>query len=467
MAVTQYIGARYVPLFADPLQWDNERTYEPLTIVQHQGNSYTSRQLVPTGIDITNEDFWALTGNYNAQIEQYRAEVQTFDGRITQNATDIAAANESIAAETSRATAKEGELQNEITAVQSLANTNKNDITGLETKVSTLDQKEKVLNDIRPGNVVFVGDSITNGQGASTTNLRWSTRLIGFLNKYASDKGMSGTFTEYNYAENGTGFAHAYRDNFKAQLMLAAADEAFENDSVTLLFIAGGANDADAEDNVYANANDCISYALETFPNATVCLLPLMWGCASVLNHSGGSRAGVRSNLLLSCQNAETSRFRYCESCYSWLIGHPTWAEGIHPTDIGYLIQARRIFRWLLTGELGWPGDSTSTYNSESGVTLSSSLSVCSNGWVHNYFYLQFNNFNATSNFADAFKLPATFAPSGGNAIIYGNAGNTQVKLMITDVAENASPANVQVYYANTTLNGNYFFAEESHPIGY
>lgn len=75
MATTQYIGARYVPLFADPAEWDSTKQYEPLTIVLHEGNSYTSRQYVPAGIEITNEKFWALTGNYNAQVEAYRKEV--------------------------------------------------------------------------------------------------------------------------------------------------------------------------------------------------------------------------------------------------------------------------------------------------------------------------------------------------------------------------------------------------------
>ena len=74
--VRQYIGARYVPLFDDPAEWDNTKTYEPLTIVLHKGNSYTSRQYVPTGIDINNNEYWALTGNYNAQVEAYRAETQ-------------------------------------------------------------------------------------------------------------------------------------------------------------------------------------------------------------------------------------------------------------------------------------------------------------------------------------------------------------------------------------------------------
>ena len=50
----RYVGARYVPLFADPLQWNSANTYEPLTIVVNEGNSYTSKTYVPAGIDISN-----------------------------------------------------------------------------------------------------------------------------------------------------------------------------------------------------------------------------------------------------------------------------------------------------------------------------------------------------------------------------------------------------------------------------
>lgn len=82
MGVREYVGARYVPLFADPLEWDSTKSYEPLTVVYHQGNSYTSRQYVPAGIDITNTAYWALTGNYNAQVESLRQTVERFDGRI-------------------------------------------------------------------------------------------------------------------------------------------------------------------------------------------------------------------------------------------------------------------------------------------------------------------------------------------------------------------------------------------------
>ena len=96
MGVTQYIGARYVPIFADPAEWNDTRTYEPLTIVLYQGNSFTSRQFVPTGIDINNTEYWMSTGVYNAQVEAYRQEVRQFDRRITANAEGIEALNDDL-----------------------------------------------------------------------------------------------------------------------------------------------------------------------------------------------------------------------------------------------------------------------------------------------------------------------------------------------------------------------------------
>ena len=108
MAVREYVGARYVPLFADPLQWSNTRTYEPLTIVANQGNSYTSRQFVPAGIDISNEDFWALTGDYNAQVEQYRQEVAGLKSNVKELGANLKATQGDLTALTTRVEAVEG-----------------------------------------------------------------------------------------------------------------------------------------------------------------------------------------------------------------------------------------------------------------------------------------------------------------------------------------------------------------------
>lgn len=76
----QYTGARYVPIFGrkgeSSIEWNNSAPYEPLTIVTNEGNSYTSRQYVPIGVDIHDADYWALTSNYNAQVEAYRQRVE-------------------------------------------------------------------------------------------------------------------------------------------------------------------------------------------------------------------------------------------------------------------------------------------------------------------------------------------------------------------------------------------------------
>ena len=88
MSVREFIGARYVPIFVG--EWDNNRTYEPLMVVTYQGASYTSRQYVPIGIEITNENYWVLSANYNAQIEAYRKEVRDilpYDETPTENST--------------------------------------------------------------------------------------------------------------------------------------------------------------------------------------------------------------------------------------------------------------------------------------------------------------------------------------------------------------------------------------------
>ena len=75
MPTRQYIGARYVPKFADPVEWSNSLSYEALTMVTHLGNTFTSKIPVPAGVDISDTKYWANTGNYNAQVEQYRQEV--------------------------------------------------------------------------------------------------------------------------------------------------------------------------------------------------------------------------------------------------------------------------------------------------------------------------------------------------------------------------------------------------------
>ena len=161
MSVREYIGARYVPLFADPIDWDSTKTYEPLTIVYNQGNSYTSRQYVPAGIDISNDTYWARTGNYNAQIEQYRSEVATFDDRITTETTRAKEAEkanaDAIADEVTRA--KEAEQINE---------------TAIADEVTRAKEAEQI-------NETAIADEVTRATNAEKTNAD-AIQNLGFAN---------------------------------------------------------------------------------------------------------------------------------------------------------------------------------------------------------------------------------------------------------------------------------------------
>lgn len=93
---SQYVGSRYVPIFADPIEWDIHRSYESLTIVTHDGESYTSKCNVGPGVDITNSRYWAKTGAYNAQVEQYKNEVKDLSSQVSGFASDNAAFREKI-----------------------------------------------------------------------------------------------------------------------------------------------------------------------------------------------------------------------------------------------------------------------------------------------------------------------------------------------------------------------------------
>lgn len=70
----QYVGARYVPKIMG--EWNKTLQYEALSIVTYMGNSFTSKIPVPPNIEIDNTNYWVNTGNYNAQVEGYRQDVE-------------------------------------------------------------------------------------------------------------------------------------------------------------------------------------------------------------------------------------------------------------------------------------------------------------------------------------------------------------------------------------------------------
>ena len=306
MAVTQYIGARYVPLFADPAEWSANNQYEPLTIVIYQGASYTSKQAVPTGIDITNTDYWALTGNYNAQVEAYRQEVARFDGRITENAEAIDSeadaraqadtalgtrlTNEASARE-SADTALGARITNEASARESAdtalgtrltneASARESADTQLQNRIGKLEQKE---------HVVIIGDSYLLGvhsDSSTSGSTNYGQWLVPWLSgrydvhQYAQggigfwrSSPEQGTWTGMNYAQMINQIGGTYSDALKAR--------------TTKVFIQGGWNDANHFSDYNSQAiTNAVNNARTHFPNATVYIF-FTWGSGRPLSVDG------------------------------------------------------------------------------------------------------------------------------------------------------------------------------------
>lgn len=90
----QYIGMRYVPLVMGT--WSDTVNYEPLVVVSYNGNSYVSKTYVPAGTLPTNETYWMLAANYNAQVEQYRQEVRQYQQTVDEFDGDISALQNTV-----------------------------------------------------------------------------------------------------------------------------------------------------------------------------------------------------------------------------------------------------------------------------------------------------------------------------------------------------------------------------------
>ena len=257
-----YIGARYVPIFADPIEWDKAKSYEPLTIVTYQGDSYTSKTFVPAQTEITNTEFWVRTGSYNAQVEQYRKEVQEVVTKMDDLEESV---NNSISSFDTRLTQTEEKVEsynNRITTLESDNNTNKTNISNNTNSISTINENlTNLSNLVKNRRFIVIGDSYCDGTNS------WIKSMQNYLGKNDTDYVKS--------YMGGAGFAHkggaAEAKNF---LELLQGVSATNPDTITDIVVCGGANnypeDTDTILNGTGGIQEFVNYAKSTYPNATV-----------------------------------------------------------------------------------------------------------------------------------------------------------------------------------------------------
>lgn len=326
--VRQYVGARYVPVFADPLEWSSTQGYESLTVVLHEGNSYTSRQSVPVGIDIDNTAYWAETGNYNAQIEAYRREVQAYDGRITANANAIAAETQARESEVAEAMADiAAETQARIDGDGELAH-----------RIDSLSKQTPVQNE-NGRNAVFIGDSFMAPTVSYPQKLAYFTaQLMGW--------------TMYNYAYGGSGWVDeaGASMNFYHQIQKAAQQISIPVADVDYIVIGGGFNDWNdptplTYNQLYSAAVQTIKEARAQFPNAQIIAIPMMFRNYGVDTHMHDLYSAIVAGIV-----ASGVAVKVIEDAYMWQLGFKN-VDGVHPTVELYKIMAQHVASKVMGGD--------------------------------------------------------------------------------------------------------------------
>lgn len=327
--VRQYVGARYVPVFADSLEWSDTIGYEPLTVVLHEGNSYTSRQSVPVGIDIGNATYWAETGNYNAQIEAYRREVQAYDGRITANANAIAAETQARESEVSEAMADiAAETQARIDGDNELA-----------LRIDSL-SKQTPVQDENGRNAVFIGDSFMAPTTSYPQKLAYFTaQLMGW--------------TMHNYSYGGSGWVDeaGASMNFYHQIQKAAQQISIPVADVDYIVIGGGFNDWNdptplTYNQLYSAAIQTIKEARAQFPNAQIIAIPMMFRNYGVDTHMHDLYSAIVAGIV-----ASGVAVKVIKDAYMWQLGFKN-VDGVHPTVELYKIMAQHVASKAMGGDV-------------------------------------------------------------------------------------------------------------------
>ena len=334
----QYIGSRYVPIFGrkneNSIIWDNTGTYEPLTIVLYQGNSYTSRQFVPIGIDITNTAYWANTGNYNAQVEQYRQDVLRFSDMLP--STEFTSTN----------TVKkyvDDSISNEDTSIKNYIN-------------------NRPFN-FRKMKVAVIGDSWTVGANETAQSYGFADVIndLHFFNsvtKYA--KGGAGLLkavdgvTFYTLAQN-----------------LVASEESYD-----IIFIVGQINDTESAANLQSAARTLGSYLREN-TDADIFYIPNFTNNTALFANANAIAYGFALELIPTMFEVAGIQRSFPPDFFT--------SDGYHLKIAGYRLYAALIVNKLMCGDVDF-----FTYNAAvTGADIAKVVTAATNVTINNCMIYQ------------------------------------------------------------------------------
>lgn len=222
MAVRQYVGARYVPKFADPVAWQANTAYEALIVVTYNNSSYTSKIPVPASVGnpAQNPTYWVCTGNYNAQVEDYRQTTL----QVREEADEI------------------------------------------NNTLSNLPVYPKII---------FIGDSYATGEGPDSSTTPWPNIVARYL-------GLTQNTDYWVGAKGGASWAGIDGRPSFLSLLQTLEDSITNKNIITNIIVCGGVNDAigTVSDGLTAQGN-FYNYVRTNYPNAKIQIGLIGWGLSA------------------------------------------------------------------------------------------------------------------------------------------------------------------------------------------
>lgn len=180
-----YVGHRYVPKIMG--EWDKTESYEGLSIVTNKGTSYTSKKRVPKGIDILNEEYWVVTGNYNAQIEEYRKDVRELEKDINDLETGVDSEIERLDQKDENLTTQLTQTENEVEHIKHRFTKVQNTDGAITHMINTGLTYAERDNEFVYGNELVLNSSNPNKRGAKNENSKWELDCSSFINALLQD----------------------------------------------------------------------------------------------------------------------------------------------------------------------------------------------------------------------------------------------------------------------------------------
>ena len=292
MAVTQYIGARYVPKIYDnpddnTNKWKQGVEYEPLTMVSYAGGSYTSKVPVPASAANPADapQYWAYMGSSSGQITTNTNNISRIQHAIA-NATEAGyvcttarAAGDYVWIDGTlyRCTAAvdvndsyiEGinvspvtDMATALNVIQEITADVSNiqdDILGINSSLTTLDGKISDLETEIPNPYTLcIGDSYAAGWTPDGDNAGWPSYLF--------DLGVRGE----TLAVGGAGFHYDDTNDRSFLKILTNASLSVADDKIQRIIVCAGYNDLWDRGNLRTRIRSFISYTSARFINAKI-----------------------------------------------------------------------------------------------------------------------------------------------------------------------------------------------------